>query len=469
MSRFACAAALAVGVVSSSMVMASFVPAPILTEGQLLPGSPFTNASNGLLSSFVATNSVGGWAASVVTNDGTYVVGRANAATAVAPILRGNSVGITGGFGQGIGLDDAGNVLVSGGGKYVLGTTASNVSYHALGTAIPEPLAGLMNASGRNFGDILWTFGLGFDGTPVYRATGRNAAGTSNERWSMVRGLPAGTPSIIAQTEQPVPNLESTTPGVPLTLSAPGTARAFGIGAAAFAKTGSNTLVEGILRTGVSNVTTSNDQVMLLNGQALSLGGEFVRERTLLSAAIGGQPNEDWRIFRTAAISSSGSYLFTAQAFQVGGGFRELWVKDGSILYRTGSTLPFGDITLTVSDQAGTFPVAMNEAGDWAAILPTNAGRTLVVNGTPILLAGSSLVDTTGDGIGNAVLTFIKADLGQVALGERGPGGQFDLFFYGSTAAVGASPLSLFVVTVPEPTSIAGVAVAGLVALRRRR
>lgn len=464
---FGCVAVAASVVSAASAAHATFIATPLLTEGQPVPNSPFTVNASGLVSTTVTANGIGGWAATVNTNDGPYVVGRVSSTSTAGPILRGASVGITGGFGQTVGLDNLGRALVSGGNRYVLGTTISSTTFLQASTALPEPLAGLMNASGRLGGDIFWVFGLTHLGTPVYRAVGRNAAGTVNERWAMVRGLPDGSPTIIAQTLQPVPNLIGPITGEPLTLSAVGSARAFGVGASSFSRVGDQTIVEGILRTGVDGVTTNDDQVMLVNGQALVLGGSVVRERTLISPSIGGQPQEDWRVFRSAAINSSGKYLFTAQAFQVGGGFRELLVKDGQILYRTGSTLTFGSTTLTITDASATYPVAINESGDWAAVLSTNAGRAIVVNGTPLLLQNVSGVDTTGDGIPNATLNFISADIGRLALGERGSFGQFELFFYGSTSTA-ASPLSVMSVVVPEPAAAGGVAVAALAVLRRR-
>ncbi len=352
------------------------VPRQLILEGQPLTNSgglitPGTGSANtGFTFASVTTNAVGGWAVALRTNDGPHVWGSPAAGVPQGSLFRGATLAgfsdPANSFNNGLGLDNAGRTLFNRTAQHYLHSSSGLTQFAGSNDPVPQPLrTALLDDTGtRVFGSFAYTIGLTYDGRALYRTSARlptvGSTAPLEDRIALVRGLPDGTPEILLQTSQSIPNLLNAS-NQPFQLSGPVNPLAhqlvFDPATTGFARTGNNYIAEGFLRRGFDDVvgtdgvsgTSNNDSVMLINGSALFMGGQPVRERTNIGAGVGGVADEFWTVFRHASINSAGSYLFTAQA-AVGSLGRELVVKDGQILLRSGSVVPFGTSEITLGN-----------------------------------------------------------------------------------------------------------------------
>ena len=227
--------------------------------------------------------------------------------------------------------------------------------------------------------------------------------------------------------------------------------------------------------------STTNDAVVVLDGNALMVGGSIVREDSPVPAAAGGLPGELWDNFDFHAVNEAGDTLFTGDT-TAASAFDEIIVKNGQIILRDGDTIgsPDGDVTVN-----GSIEVArMNEQGDWAAIwdvdLPDGLGNVeaLIVNGEAVLLEGMK-VDWNNDGVidimdNNGTIVGFS---GIASMGISARDGNFvDIYFTADIDFNGTSSTSddleggfVYRVQIPTPGGAMLLGLAGLAATRRRR
>jgi hypothetical protein len=215
----------------------------------------------------------------------------------------------------------------------------------------------------------------------------------------------------------------------------------------------------------------AQDNLMVLDGAAMSLGGNLVREGTAVPAAVGGLVGESWANFDYCAVNEAGRYLLTGDT-TAAAAVDEFICLDGSIVLREGDTL--GPYTLTGSISSAH----MNESGDWAAVWDVEDGaggslEALIFNGQVLLVEGDA-VDFDGDGNvdpGATLADFSNIDV-QVAVGARS-GLTADLYFTADVTMGGLPVEGLYKMTapIPEPASAAimGLGLGALAARRRRR
>jgi hypothetical protein len=145
--------------------------------------------------------------------------------------------------------------------------------------------------------------------------------------------------------------------------------------------------------------SSTSDGVLVINGDAVFLGGSIVREASPVPASIGGLPGENWDNFDNMGITEAGVAFFTGDT-SASSTVDEFVVVAGQIVLREGDTVntPGGPATLKGSIEGGY----MNENEDWAVIwdVDTVAGNVeaLLVNGEALLLEGDA-VDLDGDGV----------------------------------------------------------------------
>ena len=143
------------------------------------------------------------------------------------------------------------------------------------------------------------------------------------------------------------------------------------------------------------NSDFATDNLMVLNGEAMMVGGDFLREGTTVPASIGGTAGETWSSFDFLGITESGSYLVTGDT-SGNIAIDEFVLIDEEFVLREGDQIDGLTIAGSIESAAYT------EAGDWAVIWDVNDSgsnvEALIVNGALILKEGD-LVDWNGDGV----------------------------------------------------------------------
>ena len=233
-----------------------------------------------------------------------------------------------------------------------------------------------------------------------------------------------------------------------------------------------------------AGVTTANNRVVVINGQAATVGGTVVQEGNVLPASAGGIGGEAYQTLDTeVVINASGSFFFSADTDGPVASDALLVGNDGVVL-REGQTLagPSGaDRTLNGSISV----MAINSDGDYAVewsvtqLDGTGLDEALVFN-DQILLVEDGPIDFNGDGVidaddGGAVLRDIVVD--SIGITPR-IGDVVDVYFEGvvdfDTDRVNGNDVQAALrvsVVIPEPSGL-GLALAGalpLLARRRRR
>lgn len=158
---------------------------------------------------------------------------------------------------------------------------------------------------------------------------------------------------------------------------------------------GSHYIIEGQ----VSSGSTTNDMVMVVDGNAIMAGGGFIREGSPVPASVGGLPGENWAFFDSQGITEFGRIFITGDT-SAAIAVDEFVFAGGQIVLREGTVLstPDGDFTISGAIEGGY----QNRQGDWAVTWDANNPvavnvEVLLVNGTMVLKEGD-LVDLDGDG-----------------------------------------------------------------------
>jgi len=221
----------------------------------------------------------------------------------------------------------------------------------------------------------------------------------------------------------------------------------------------------------------ADDGALVRNGAALSAGGSFVREATLVPVSVGGDGFEAWDNFDFMGINESGDTFFTGDTDGDSSSDEFIFLND-QFIAREGDAIstPNGPGVLDGSIESA----AMNETADWAAVWDATVDgsnlETLIVNGQSILIEGQ-LVDWNGDGVVDASDKNARIDnftgISSLAIGERdmgrGDGSFFDVYFTADVDMDGTVLEGAFRITIPAPGSAGLLAIAGLAAARRRR
>ncbi|MHC4217918.1 MAG: hypothetical protein ACYSU7_05615 [Planctomycetota bacterium] len=176
---------------------------------------------------------------------------------------------------------------------------------------------------------------------------------------------------------------------------------------------------------GVTSGTT-NDGVMVINGDPIIAGGGMMRENEPVPAVLGGLPGELWDNFDYLGINEAGDFFVTGDT-SAADTEDEFVSKNGEIILREGDSLDLSLVPVTISGAIeGGY---MNGHGDWAVAWDVDDGagniEVLICNGE-IVLAEGDRVDWSGDGVidendNDAILTDFTG-LGAVTVGGRSNG-----------------------------------------------
>ena len=189
--------------------------------------------------------------------------------------------------------------------------------------------------------------------------------------------------------------------------------------------------------------STTDDGLMVINGNALMIGGMIVRENSPVPASAGGLAGELWDNVDLVGINELGDYFFTGDT-GADTSMDEFVLLNGMIILREGDMIntPIGPLPLSGSIESGY----MNEQVDWAVTWDVNAPagnvEVLILNGEVILMEGDA-VDLDGDGVvePDSILRDFTG-ITTLGVGDRQGGGAFDIYFTADIDTEGTSSTS---------------------------
>jgi hypothetical protein len=189
--------------------------------------------------------------------------------------------------------------------------------------------------------------------------------------------------------------------------------------------------------------STTDDGLMVINGNALLIDGTIVRENFPVPASAGGLPGELWDNFDRFSVTEFGDYFITGDT-NAATGEDEFVLLSGQIILREGDMVdsPMGPLVVSGSIEGGY----MNEDLDWAVTwdvnAPTGNVEALILNGEVILMEGDA-VDLDGDGVvePNSILADFTGTTSLV-VGDRQGGGGYDIYFTADIDTEGTSSSS---------------------------
>jgi len=189
--------------------------------------------------------------------------------------------------------------------------------------------------------------------------------------------------------------------------------------------------------------SSTDDGVLVIDGNGAMFGGSIVREASPVPASIGGLPGENWDNFDFVGITEAGQNFLTGDTDATTAN-DEYVAVNGEIILRE------GDLVETVS---GLVPLSgsieggyMNDDGDWAVIWdvedPAGNIEVLIFNGE-VLLRETDEVDLNGDGNPDPGATLANfTGISALSVGDRGPGGLVSIYFTADIDTEGTSSSS---------------------------
>lgn len=202
-----------------------------------------------------------------------------------------------------------------------------------------------------------------------------------------------------------------------------------------FSRLGKHYIIEAQVTSG----STTNDQVMVVDGNAVVAGGGFVREGSPVPVSVGGLPGENWAIFDNQGITEFGRVFVTGDT-SAATTVDEFVFSNGQIVQREGTVLaePDGSYTISGAIEGGY----QNRQGDWAvewdANNPSAANiEILLVNGVMVLKEGDA-VDLDGDGTvepSSKLADF--TGIASLVMGPRDAQGNATLYFTADVDTLG--------------------------------
>jgi len=208
--------------------------------------------------------------------------------------------------------------------------------------------------------------------------------------------------------------------------------------------------------------TGSATAALVSNGQALNFAdGTRIQPGQLVPTSAGGNGTESLSATgvdtgSTVAVSNNGNWI--AQLDSTNAAAPRLLVVNGTVVDRS------------INSQLA---VDINDSGDYAYTRRSggsNSPNFLFVNGVQVLASGD-LVNAIGAPDSAVTLSNIGTANGVLSIGERNPDDTVPIFFTGTTNG----NFSLFTFNaptntiIPEPTTLAVLASASVLMLRRRR
>jgi hypothetical protein len=186
--------------------------------------------------------------------------------------------------------------------------------------------------------------------------------------------------------------------------------------------------------------STTNDGVIVINGDVAMFGGSLTREASPIPAAIGGLPGENWDNFDYVAITETGETFVTGDS-DAATSSDEFVLRNGEIVLREGDMVETvsGPVPLSGSIEGGF----MNENGDWAVTWDVNDPvgniEVLIFNGE-VLLRETEEVDLDGDGVVDPGATLANfTGISTLSVGGRGPTGIVPIYFTADIDTQGTS------------------------------
>ena len=214
--------------------------------------------------------------------------------------------------------------------------------------------------------------------------------------------------------------------------------------------------VGSLVRADLAEAGSTADGIVLLDGMPIASGAGFLREG---DPAPGTGAN--WDNFDFLDINALGDTLITGD-LDGSSDTDEFVAYNGQILFSELDTV--GGVTL----DGGIESADLNDSGDWAVVWDDDQGNELLLVGSAATAA--SVLLTEGDAItlDGVAATWTDFDIA-LRLSERRSDGTFDIFLLGNVDGGGTSDDVYVTLTVPEPASLALLAAAAPLALRRRR
>ncbi len=205
---------------------------------------------------------------------------------------------------------------------------------------------------------------------------------------------------------------------------------------------GTNYILQVEMETTGTGVSTTENNVMVISGQGLTLDGGLVREASTVPASVGGLVGESWDNFDYMGVNEFGDFLFTGDT-DAATSEDEFVCVNGQIVLREGEMTTDGFVVSGAMENGD-----LNENGDWAVVWdiddPVDGNiEALIVNGA-VVLAELDEVDWDNDGAIDAGVV-ISASTGfsgirSLRLGDRDPvSGDVTVYFTAETSDNGGS------------------------------
>lgn len=224
----------------------------------------------------------------------------------------------------------------------------------------------------------------------------------------------------------------------------------------------------------------SNDGSQLINVVQVNTGSTTTDDRLLVNGAIVGKagggtgaPGESWSTFDIPKINNLGQYVFVGDtnAASTADG---VIVANGTIVLREGGVVGgknwlsgYGVRGLDINDN-GTVAFILEGSGTPPTEGWLFAGDVNNLASSTALLAIGDVLDVNGDTVGDYLLTNFLSSPTLTSTLDLGNDGKLYLEVTLAPVAGGAEVDAIIGITVPEPTSLALLAL-GCLTLRRRR